>query len=223
MKGETITSRRGIADVFGEFYAKLYDECEETVTKENEAMDTEETRAKVRSSLEEVRTDSRIRVRRNTRCHRSSQRGKAGDSSGIKAEHMKRCNSETKEWIRRISNEIVQEEECTPQTRRRIRIKVIHKKGDVENAGNCRPICSPPVLYNLFATAFFARLAPPLDKMPASRSGWFQAKPPNDGSPDGIQNDGAALSRVYISTIDFMKRSTLVDIIGTLRNWNTIH
>ena len=26
MKGEVITSRRGIVDVFGEFYGKLYDE-----------------------------------------------------------------------------------------------------------------------------------------------------------------------------------------------------
>ena len=38
MKGETITPRKGIADVFEECYAKLYDECEETVTKENEAI-----------------------------------------------------------------------------------------------------------------------------------------------------------------------------------------
>ena len=46
MKGETITSRKGIADVFGEFYAKLYDGCEETGTKEEDELDTEETKAK---------------------------------------------------------------------------------------------------------------------------------------------------------------------------------
>ena len=77
---------------------------------------------------------------------------------------MKRCKSETKKWMRQIFNEIVQEEECTPQTWRRIRMKVIHKMGDVEDAGNYRPICSLPVLYKLFATASYARLAPSLDK-----------------------------------------------------------
>ena len=70
------------------------------------------------------------------------KRGKAGDSSGIKAEHVKRCKSETKEWITQILDEIVQEQECTPQAWSRIRIQVIHTKGDVEEAGNYRPICS---------------------------------------------------------------------------------
>ena len=28
------------------------------------------------------------------------KRGKAGDRSGIRAEHIKKCDSETKEWIR---------------------------------------------------------------------------------------------------------------------------
>ena len=31
-------------DVFGEFYAKLHNDCEETMTKENDEMDTEETK-----------------------------------------------------------------------------------------------------------------------------------------------------------------------------------
>ena len=57
------------------------------------------------------------------------KRGKAGDSSGIRAEHIKKCDSETKEWIRQIFNEIVQQKDCTPQTWRRIRKQVIHKKG----------------------------------------------------------------------------------------------
>ena len=33
-------------DVFGEFYAKLHNDSEETMTKENDEMDTEETKAK---------------------------------------------------------------------------------------------------------------------------------------------------------------------------------
>ena len=122
------------------------------------------------------------------------KRGKAGDSSGIRAEHIENCDSETKEWIRQIFNEIVQQEDCTPQTWRRIRIKVIHKNGDVEDAGNYRPMCSLPVLYKLFATALHARLAPKLDKChPAVTS--------NCRPLDGVQDAGAALPRMGCTTV----------------------
>ena len=39
------------------------------------------------------------------------------------------------------------------------------QKGDREDAGNYRPICLLPVLYKLFATAMYARLAPSLHKV----------------------------------------------------------
>ena len=114
-----------------------------------------------------------------------------------------------KEWIRRIFNEIVQEEECTPQIWRRIRIKVIHKKGDVEDAGNYRPMCSPPVLYNLFPTALYARLAPPLDKCQPPDQGGFR---PNHQTMDHLMVYMMMEQRcrewcvpLYISTTDFMK------------------
>ena len=54
-------------------------------------------------------------------------------------------------------------------------MKVIYRKGDVEDAGNYRPICSLPVLFELFATASYARLAPFLDK----------CQPPDQGVVSG--------------------------------------
>ena len=38
-----------------------------------------------------------------------------------------------------------------------MRIKVIHKKGDVQNVSNYRPICSLPALYKLFSTILCGR------------------------------------------------------------------
>ena len=82
------------------------------------------------------------------------KRGKAKDSNGIRAEQLKNCSDDTKEKIRTIFNEIAQQENFTPKSWRKIRIQVIYKKGDREDAGNYRPICSLPVLYKLFATVF---------------------------------------------------------------------
>ena len=49
-----------------------------------------------------------------------------------------------------------------------MKIKVIHqKKGDVEDVGNYRPICSLPALYKLFTTILYSRLYPRLDQKQA--------------------------------------------------------
>ena len=59
----------------------------------------------------------------------------------------------------------MQQDDFTPKSWRKIRIQVIYKKGDREDPGNYRPICSLPVLYKLFATVLFARLAPSLHRV----------------------------------------------------------
>ena len=71
------------------------------------------------------------------------KKGKAGDSNGIRAEDIKACGEETKEMVRQIFNEVPKQKESTPEAWRRIKIKVIYKKGDVEEAGNYRPLNAP--------------------------------------------------------------------------------
>ena len=46
--------------------------------------------------------------------------------------------------VRQIFNEITKRNEFTPEAWKKVKIKVIHKKGDVEDVGNYRPICSLP-------------------------------------------------------------------------------
>ena len=101
------------------------------------------------------------------------KKGKARDSSGVRAEQLKICSDDTKEQIRTIFNEITQREDFTPKSWRRIRIQVIHTKGDREDPGNYRPICGLPILYKLFATVLYARLASSLQKIqPPDQAGF---------------------------------------------------
>ena len=60
--------------------------------------------------------------------------------------------------VRQIFNEIIKRNEFTPEDWKKVTIKVIHKKGEVENVSNYRPICSLPTLYKLFSTILYVRL-----------------------------------------------------------------
>ena len=75
--------------------------------------------------------------------------------------------------IRLIFNEVLKQESCTPEIWRRIRIKVIHKKGNEEDVGNYRPICTLPVLHKMFSTILYNRLHPRLDQDQSEDFGGF--------------------------------------------------
>ena len=137
------------------------------------------------------------------------KRGRAKESSGIRAEQIKNCSDETKETIRQIFNEILKQKACTPRIWRRTRVQVMYKKGDREDAGNYRPICSLPELYKLFATALYAPLAPSLHKVQPPDQGGFR---PNHQTVDHLMVYKILDQRcrewgvpLYISTIDFTK------------------
>ena len=111
--------------------------------------------------------------------------------------------------IRNIFNEIVQQEDSTPRSWRKIRIQVIHKKGDREDPGNYRPICGLPILFKLFATVLYARLAPSLHKIQPPDQAGFR---PNHRCEDHLTVYRILEQRcrewgvpLFISTIDFTK------------------
>ena len=129
------------------------------------------------------------------------KKGKAKDSNGIRAEQLKICSEETKKEIRTIFNEIAQQKDFTPKSWRRIRIQVIHKKGDREDAGNYRPICGLPILYKLFATVIVRSTRARAAQSAATRPGGVSAQPQMRGSPDGVQGAGATMSRVEYTIV----------------------
>ena len=106
---------------------------------------------------------------------RKLKKGKSPDSYGIRAEDIKACDDETKDMVRQIFNEIIKQNEFTPEAWKKWKVKVLHKKGDVENVGNYRPISSLPALYKLFSTILYGRLYPRLDQEQAEDQAGFRS------------------------------------------------
>ena len=100
--------------------------------------------------------------------------GKSPDSNGIRAEDIKACDDETREMMRQLFNEILKRNNFTPHEWKKVKIKVTHKKGDVENVSNYRPICSLPAMYKLFSTILYGRLYPMLDQKQAEDQAVFR-------------------------------------------------
>ena len=101
-------------------------------------------------------------------------KGKSPDSKGIRAEDIQACDDETREMVRHLFNEITKSNNFTPEEWKKVPIKVIHKKGDVENVSNYRPICSLPALCKLFSTILYGRLYPVLDQRQAEDQAGFR-------------------------------------------------
>ena len=157
-------------------------------------------------------------------CNRQPRKnGKASDCNGVRAEDIEACSEKTKEMTRQIFNEILKQEDCTPTTWRTIRIKVIHKQGDVEEAGNYMPICNLPALYKLFSTSLCNRLCPRLDRVqPEDQGGFrrsFQTLDHLAGLKIAEQKCQEWGVKMWISTVDFMKA---FDSISHRSLWNAL-
>ena len=158
-EGECITSRKGIADTFGEFYKRLYEDS----GKDNSEHETKDDRRIPEITSEELQSAiSKLKA------------GKSPDGNGIRAEDIKDCNDETREMMRQIFNEVIKRNNFTPEEWKKVKIKVIYKKGDVEDVSNYRPICSLPAMYKLFSTILYGRLYPMLDKNQAEDQAGFR-------------------------------------------------
>ena len=158
-KGECITSRKGIADTFGEFYKRLHEDSEKHNSEREMSDDKripEITSEELQSAISKLKT------------------GKSPDGNGIRAEDIKDCDDETREMMRQIFNEITKRNNFTPDEWKKVKIKVIHKKGDVEDVSNYRPICSLPAMYKLFSTILYGRLYPMLDQNQAEDQAGFR-------------------------------------------------
>ena len=158
-RGESITSRKGIADTFGEFYKKLYEDIEKSNFEYDESDEEripEITSGEIQAAICKLKS------------------GKSPDGNGIRAEDIKDCSEETREMMRQVFNEVIKRNNFTPEEWKKVKIKVIHKKGDVEDVSNYRPICSLPSMYKLFSTIMFGRLYPMLDLHQAEDQAGFR-------------------------------------------------
>ena len=215
--GEDVKTRQGIADAFAKFYEELYKGEEEQEENEHECIEHEEVDSSQKGKIAEFAKEEI-----EAAIHRL-KKGKARDSSGVRAEQLKICSDETKEKIRHIFNDIAQQEDFIPKSWRKIRIQVIHKKGSRDDPGNYRPICGLPILYKLFATVLYARLAPGLHRVQPPDQAGFR---PNHRCEDHLTVYRILEQRcrewgvpLYLSTIDFTKA---FDSIKHLSIWKSL-
>ena len=134
-----------IADTFGEFYKRLYEDS----GKDNSEHEMSDDKRIPEIASEELQSAiSKLKA------------GKSPDGNGIRAEDIKDCDDETREMMRQIFNEIIKRNNFTPEEWKKVKIKVIHKKGDVEDVSNYRPICSLPAMYKLFLDNIVWKIIP---------------------------------------------------------------
>ena len=106
----------------------------------------------------------------------SAQTAAAKEIEEISKEDIKASDDETREMVRQIFNELVKQNEFTPEAWEKVRMKVTHtQKGDVEDVGNYHPICSLPALYKLPTTILYSRLYPRLDQKQAEDQAGFRS------------------------------------------------
>ena len=87
-------------------------------------------------------------------------------------------------------------------------------------------------LIEAICNSFVCKTGSVFGQSSATRSGWFQAQPPDGGSSDGVQTIGAALSGMGCTIVHLDNRfhegvrqnqtPSLVDIAGALWNWTCI-
>ena len=103
-------------------------------------------------------------------------KGKSPYDDEIRAEDIKACDDGTREMVRQIFNEIIKQNEFTPEAWKKVKVKVVYRKEkDVEHVGNYRPICSLPALYKLFTTILYSRVFPRLDQKQAEYQAGFRS------------------------------------------------
>ena len=122
------------------------------------------------------------------------------------AEDVKTSDESTQEMIRQIFNEVLkQEEDCTPETWSRIRLKVIN----VEEVGTHRPIYTPPALHKLFSTTKKNRLYSRLGQTQSEYQGGFRR---SDQTLDHLATYGLLEQKcwewsieMWVAAVHFMK------------------
>ena len=113
-KGECITSRKGIADAFGEFYKRLYEDNEKDDSEHEVNDDDNYSNTDVHNNdTEEMTRIPEITTEELQTAVNKLEKGKSPDSNGIRAEDVKACDDETRETVRQSFNEIIKRQELT--------------------------------------------------------------------------------------------------------------
>ena len=125
-----------------------------------------------------------------------------------------------KKMVRQIFNVIVKQNDLTPEAWKKVRIKVVHKKGDVEDVGNYRPICSLPALYKLFTTDTVQQIVSKRRKIRLDSEAHIRQQIILRRTECLIRDATSGESECGFATIDFMKA---FDSITYKAIWNALN
>ena len=95
-KGETVTSRKGSANVFGEFHSKLHDEEKDVNGEYDHCRDEKNKRWRRQENedkINEILEFSKNEVQAAIDC--LEKKGKASDCNGVRAEDIEACSEKT--------------------------------------------------------------------------------------------------------------------------------
>ena len=90
--------------------------------------------------------------------------GKAKDAKGLVAEMMKHGGHQLRIALLDLFNSVLSSAVVGPHEWSCSVMTVIFKSGDAKQAKNYRPICVLPLLYKLFSTLLYSRLAPTIEE-----------------------------------------------------------
>ena len=105
-----MTSRKGFADVFGEFYKTLYEDKEKDESEQELGEDENNISTDVHNNTEETTRITEITTEELQTAINKLKQGKAPDSKDIRDEDIKACDDETREMVRQNPQRYFQEE-----------------------------------------------------------------------------------------------------------------
>ena len=112
---------------------KLYEDNEQDESEQELGEDENKSSTEVHNNnTEEMTRIPDITTEELQTAINKLKKGKSPDSNGIRAEDIEACDDETREMVRQIFNVIFKRNEFTPEDWKKVTIKVIHKKGNVE-------------------------------------------------------------------------------------------
>ena len=144
--GNTVTSRKGIAEVFADFYETLYTGTGEHIAEHVLGID-ELGDDEMAFSMAELEQALKL-----------LKRGKAKDCAGIFCDMMKDGCGLLNELLLDLFNEVLKPGREPPASWRESVLVVLFKKGDPALPKNYRPIAILPAIYKLFSRMLCSRI-----------------------------------------------------------------
>ena len=147
-RGRDCTDQQEIADIFADFYEKLY------ASQVNQQSQHERCGGSEIPQFTCQELEVSIRELKN---------GKARDGAGVFAELIKNGGPMLVDVLVILYNQVIAVDAVPPSSWKASIVSVLHKSGERSKAENYRPITIIPLLYKPFARLLYARLHPLLD------------------------------------------------------------